>query len=298
MMLALLLLQAPPPQVLQATASELPPGLQARVEALEKAKDWAGLADLIEAQTPAVKGLLLETWLKALSKAGRHERVVAIAEAAIPQMEAGKGPRLSTARLYRAQALSALGRRAEAAEAHAENGRLGWAEGFASACVETQALGDWPGLEARGAELEKVRPTLGLAYRGEALCKQGRYPEAEPLLERAIALEGAPAMAWSNLSACRAQRSAFVEALAAADRAVALDAGCVEGHYNRGVALFGLKRYAEGRDALRAAQATGKADPALSAQIQHHIARADEYLAFQAKQAEKASGSKGKKTPR
>lgn len=269
-----------------------PSALQARVDALTKAQDWAGLADLLEAQNPKQRGAFLETWLSALTRAGRHERALEICNAALPQMEAKTGPRLSVVRICRAQVLSALGRRDEALAAHLENGRLGYTTGFEAACNEAAALGAWADLVEIGGLLAEKEPGLGKSFQGDGLAKQLRFPEAEALLEEAVKLPGHTAMAWANLACCRVERKAYAEAVGAADQALAREPGLLEALYNRGRARFGLQQYAEGRADLAAALATGKADAALTENLKTNIALADRYLAHQARTAAKGRTKK------
>ncbi len=269
-----------PPRVEQAVVTQLPPEVQTRVDGLLKAQEWPALADFIETLPPRQRGTLLETWLRALNKSQRHARLLEVTEIAIPQMEGGKGPRLTTARLFRAQALSRLERHAEALAAHAENGRLGYADGFASACAEARILQDWPVLAENADLLARTKPGLGLSLKGEALAKQLKFTEAEPVLESAVALEGHTALAWADLACCRVERQAYAEAIAAAGRALALEPQNLEALYNRGRAHFGLKQYPEGRQDFASALGTGQADPALAETLRQSIAQADRYLAF------------------
>lgn len=280
-----------PPAVVQAVGSALPPAVQSRVDQLLSAKDWPALADYLESLPPRQRGALLETWLRSLNKSGRFERLLQVCDAAIPQMEAGQGPRLTTARLFRAQALSGLERHAEAMAAHAENGRLGFPAGFESACGEARVLQDWTSLAALAGELAKTRPGLGLSLKGEALAKQLNFAEAEPVLAEAVKLEGHTAMAWADLACCLVQRQAYQEAIEAAARALALEPRNLEALYNRGRARFGLHQYQEGREDLAAALATGQADTSMAQNMRHNIELADRYLAY-AKGAGKPKSSR------
>lgn len=279
-------LPPPPPPVVQALSGELPPGLRARLDALQKAQDWPGLADLAESLPPAQRGLILETWLRALAKAGRHARLLEVCKAAIPQLDGPRGPRLSTARIFHAQALSALGRSAEAREAHLENGVLGFPTGFANACAEARNAQDWPALMACAQAWEKAHPEAPepAAWQGEALAKQGRWGEAEPLLLATTQKLSQRPMAWADLSACRFQRGAFQEAWEAASQALALEPKLLEALYNRGRAAYALQRYAEGREDFRAALELAPA-PELAEQLRSSIAAADRFLAGRARKA-------------
>ncbi len=250
-----------------------------------EAKNWPGLADHFETLGPRDRGRLLQLWFQSLHHARRWERLLAVCDAVIPQQEAQSGPRMSDARRLRALALSRLERHAEAMEAHGENGRLGWPGGFESACAEAQSLNDWKALELYGGNLAATKPGLGLSFQGEALSKQLKFPEAEPLLEKAALLPGHTAMAWADLACCRVQRQAYTEAIEAANRALALEPRNLEALYNRGRARFGLKQYREGREDLASALATGQADPALAENLRQNLDLADKYLAYQEKGA-------------
>lgn len=264
-----------------------------QVAALLKAKDWGGLAAYLEQLPPADRERHRGLQLEALRRTEQWPKLLERCEAALPRLEANTGPKLGLERLLRAQALSRLNRHREAAEAHLENGKLGFPPGFENACAEAQAIGDWKFLEGAAQALAAQKPGPGLSYQGEALCKQLRFSEAEPLLEQAVTQPGHTAMAWADLAACRVARNAFPEALDAATRALAMEPANLEALYNRGRAHFGLQQYAEGRADFAAALATGKADPSLAANIQQSIEAADRYLAYQQRKAEKAT--KGRK---
>lgn len=260
--------------------------LAPKLAEFRKTKDWIGLADFMETLTPAQRGTHLTTWLEALNRAQRWERLLAVCEACLPQLEAKTGPKLGLPRLLRAQALSQLGRHGEARLAHAENGALGYPDGYQNACAEAQLEGDWTALSEVAQKLAERKPGLGLSFQGEALCKLLKFQEAEPILERAITLPDATPMAWADLACCRVERQAYAEAIQAADRALALEPVHMEALYNRGRARFGLKQYAEGRADLAAALATGKADASLAANIRTNIDLADRYLAYQTKKSQ------------
>lgn len=256
---------------------------------LYEAKAWSKLADHFETLGPKDRGRLLNLWLQSLHHAQRWERLLAVCEAVIPQQESKSGPQMSNARSLRALALSRLGRHAEAMAAHAENGRLGFPAGFENACSEAQALQDWGALAAYAAALAKTQPGLGLSLKGEALAKQLKFGEAEPVLLEALKLAGHTAMAWADLACCRVERQAYLEAVEAANRALVLEPKNLEALYNRGRARFGLKQYREGREDLASALATGQADASMAQTLQQNIAMADRYLAYREKAPKKAS---------
>jgi len=289
------LLAQTPPQIVQSVTVELPIETRKTIDSLLNDKKWPELCDFLESLTPKQRGGVLETWLTALKKAGRHERLLQVCDAVVPQLDGPKGPRLSSARLFRAGALSALGQHAEAMAAHAENARLGLPPAFESACAEARILGDWTSLTQLAEALSATQPGLGLSLMGESLCKQLQFSQAEPILEKAILLPGATAMAWADLACCRVERQAYPEAIAAAGQALVKEPANMEALYNRGRAYFGLKQYREGSADLAAALATGQADPAMAENIRTNIALAERYLAYQKKKAQAAPKKTGRR---
>lgn len=275
------LFQAPPAPPVAAMAAPLPPGLQARLDALEKAKDYPGVADLIEGLTPRQRGHLLETWMGALAKSGRPGRLLEVCDAAIPQMDAPTGPRLSTARIFRAQALGALNRPGEAWGVHLENAILGYAPGYSNACIEARRAEDWKALVKCADAWTSAVPTAAeaMAWKGEALAKQSLWAEAEPLLRSAAQQLPTRTTIWLDLSACCFHREAFQEAWEAADRALKLDANLPEGLFNRGQAACALHRYREGRSDFAAALALKSTGPEFAQLLRSCIAAADRSLA-------------------
>jgi len=271
-MLALLLLQAPVPappapqvqsQVMGVTAGEaLPP----KLEALLKAKDWTGLADWFETVPPSTRGKFYEYWIQSLNRSQRWGRLLEVCEALQPQLEAKTGPALGTYRLYRAQALSQLGRHGESAAAHGENGRLGYPDGFPNACAEARLTEDWNALLTYSTEFLRAKPedAMAMGWNGVALTHLARLSEAEPLLRAAVSKAPANAEAWNNLGLCLNEKKAWVEALEALDKALALAPGQFEALFNRGRTRFELRRWKESRDDFRAALALRPGDPVLA----------------------------------
>lgn len=277
----------PPPQLL-----ELAPALPPSAEALRLAKDWAGLADWFETQTPAVRGRHFESWLQALQKSQRWGRLVDICEALQPQLEAKSGPRLGSYRFYRARGLSGLGRHAEAAAAHAENGRMGDPGGLANACTEARLAMEWEALLVYAGELLVQRPEhgLGLAWKGEALARLKRFSEAEPILKAALAKDPKIAYAWNNLGRCLNERKAWGEAATALDQALALDPGQLEALFNRGRARFELKQFVGSRDDFKAALALEPDNLVLA----ENLRQAERYAALPADPSPVRKGAKSK----
>jgi len=273
-MLTYLLLLAPA----QIQSQGLAPALPAKADALLKAKDWAGLADWFETVPPATRGTFYEQWIQSLNRSQRWERLLVVCEALQPQLEAKSGPRLATYRVYRAQALSQLGRHSEAALVHAENGRLGFPDGFPNACAEARLAQDWNALLAYSEELLVKRPedASGMAWKGEALARLDRLTEAEPLLRAAVAKEPKLPFAWNNLGRCLNEQKAWAEACDAFDKALALEPNQLEALFNRGRGRFELKRYKDSRDDFRAALALQPDNPVLA----ENLRQAERYAAL------------------
>ena len=272
-LLSAALVQAPQVQPQVAVS-----GLPSPMDALIKTKDWAGLADWFETVPPATRGKYYEWWIQSLNRSQRWDRLLVVCEALQSQLEAKSGPRLGTYRLYRAQALSHLGRHAEAARAHAENGRMGFSDGFPNACAEARLAQDWNGLLAFSEELLQQHPqnAFGLTWKGEALARMDRFADAEPLLRSAVERDPKNASAWNNLGRCFNGRQAWTEATAAFDKALALEPTQLEALFNRGRARFELKHYKESRDDFRAALALQPGNPILI----ENLRQAERYAAL------------------
>ncbi len=272
-----LLMVATPAQDVMAPAGPI----DAKIQALTQAKDWNGLADYFEALTPRERGQRLTGWLQALNRAQRWERLLELCNAVVPQEEAKQGPKLTLARLLRAQALSQLQRHPEAMLAHAETGRLGWADGFSNACAEARCARDWAALQSSAESIlsKASEDPKALAWRGEALAQQGKLAEAEPLLQKALALDSTQPYAWSNLARCLNERKVWKEALEACDKALGLDPRLMEARFNRGRACFELARYQEARDDFQAALTLLPGDPILL----ENLKQAQRYLDIKSK---------------
>lgn len=276
----LLFAAVPPPkppavqaQVLEADTQGLPPAMEAFIQA----DDWPGLADWFEKASPKVRRQYYEYWLQALNRSQRWARLADACQALTPQIEGRGKPRLGTYRLYRAQALSQLGRHREAMAAHAENGRLGQVEGYANACAEARLAGDWKALLAYSGAILARKPTdpEALGSKGEALAHLGRFREAQNALQRAVQANPKAAYTWNNLGRAAMQQKAWADAKAAFDRALALEPGQMEALFNRGIALFNLKQYAASRDDFKAALALRPGDPVL----QENLKQAEKMVA-------------------
>lgn len=260
-------LTPPPPPVLQGQVLDLGASqrLPARLEALLQADDWPRLADWFDKAPPRVQRQYYEYRLQALNRSQRWARLAAVCKSLLPRLEAKTGPRLSTCRLYRAQALSHLGKHQEALLAHAENGRLGQPEGYANACAEARLAGNWPALLAHSETILKEKPkdADAQAWKGEALARLGRFEESSEALRKAVKADPKAPHAWNNLGRGALQRKAWAEAKEAFDKALALQPGQMEALFNRGIAHFNLKQYAASRDDFRAALAQRPGDPVL-----------------------------------
>ena len=262
----LLAVQVPtqtPTQTVVPTNDPLPSG----IATLEKAGDWAGLADRFETLSPQERGLLIDLWMRSLKKAERWQRLVQVSEAVLAQVDAkAGGPALSPARLYRAQGISQLGRHADAYAAWSQIGTLGASYGFVNAAQEARIMGTWDDLLNQSEAMLQKQPkdAQALGWKGEAMAKLGAFTEAEPVLREALALDPRQPYSWSNLGQCLNERKAWAESLAACDKALALEPVLMEAHYNRGRALFELKRYKEAREDFRIALASKPDDAVLA----------------------------------
>lgn len=265
----LLLMQSPAAQVEHADPAQ-------QIAALQKAQQWGALSDYFETLTPKERGTNLAAWLQAMQRAERWPRLLEVCDAVIPQIEAKSGPKLTIPRLERAQALSALNRHAEAEAAHEQNGKLGYPDGFINACVEARNAQDWSGLERCSQELLKIKGDnyQALAWMGEAIARQERYDEAEPILRQALQGDPQQALAWNNLGRCLNAKHAWAEAVTCLDKAIALDPSEWEARYNRGLAQFQLGHYSESINDLKAASLANPGDP----QIRKDLASAESYV--------------------
>lgn len=257
----------------------LPQAIQAQAEALEKAQKWNALADFFESLSPKERGLFLTYWLKSLQKAQRWERMLEVCDAAIPQIEGKTGPRMGLERSLRANALSHLGRHAEALAAHQENGKLGSSASYRSACSEARLVPDWTREQACADALLALKPgdAEALAWKGEALAQQKLFKEAEPVLREAIKGDPKQPLAWSNLGRCLNERAAWPEALETLNQALALDPALPEAHYNRGRTNFELKHFQLSVEDFRVAFASNPEDP----ELKENLHQAERYLKAQ-----------------
>lgn len=101
------------------------------------------------------------------------------------------------------------------------------------------------------------------------------YAQAVEYFTKAIALDAANHVLYSNRSGALCAQSSYAEALADADKTVELKADWPKGHSRRGAALFGLARYA---DAKAAYEAAAKLEPANAAH-QESIRECEQALA-------------------
>ena len=256
-----------------------PQAIQAKGEALEKAQKWDELADFFESLSPVTRGHFLTFWLKSLQRAQRWPRMLEVCDAAIPQLEAKSGPRVGLERLLRANALSHLGRHAEALAAHRENGKLGSLASYRSACSEARLVPDWISEQTCAEALLALKSgdAEALAWKGEALAQQKNFKEAEPVLREAIKGDPTQPFAWSNLGRCLNERQALPEALEALNQALVLDPALYQAHYNRGRTNFALKHFQESAEDFRIALASSPGD----ADLVENLRQAERYLKAQ-----------------
>jgi len=243
--------------------------VEARLSALADAGDWDALCDQFEALPIETALRFRGTWVEALGRARRWERLQRLCDRLLKAPAYLKDPRRPDFLRQRARALSQLLRHAEALAAWEELGRGGDLLGRVNACQEAELQQDWPALGRNALALSKMpglKPALvgeAATWRGEALARQNRFAEAEPAFKAALAVDPNQALTWANLGRCLNERRAWPEAREAFDHALALQPGLLEALYNRGLTLFNLKRYAESRDDFRAALAQRPGDPVL-----------------------------------
>ncbi len=243
--------------------------VEARLSALADAGDWDALCDQFEALPIETALRFRGTWVEALGRARRWERLQRLCDRLLKTPATLKDPRRPDFLRQRARALSQLQRHAEALAAWEELGRGGDLLGRVNACQEAELQQDWPALARNALALSKMpglKPALvgeAATWRGEALARQNRFAEAEPAFKAALAVDPNQALTWANLGRCLNERKAWSEAREAFGHALALQPGLLEALYNRGLALFNLKRYAESRDDFRAALTQRPEDPVL-----------------------------------
>ncbi len=90
---------------------------------------------------------------------------------------------------------------------------------------------------------------MGWNGKGLALYDLKRYDEALAAYDRALALDPAYAIAWYSKGLALYALNRHDEALAAYDRDRALDPANAVAWYSKGAALYDLKRYAEALNA-------------------------------------------------
>jgi len=291
--LALALLLAPclpHQQILNVPNPTQKDPLMERIQAFKAAKDWAGLADWLETLTPKQRGVYLMDCELALSRAGRWERLGEVCFAVLAQTEAKNGPRPSMERTYRAMALFQQGMFPEAMEASALNAKLtGYASDFVAACWSAERMKDWKALEVQADAFLARHPAKGdaLAYRGEALTRQERYAEAEPVLRKALETDHSLVFAWTNLSCCLNETHRYQEAKDAADHALGRDPGYLEALSNRACAFLGLKMYREARVDYAALVDSPDTAPAIFANAKLNLTRIAAFLATGTKKAKR-----------
>ncbi|HLO67226.1 MAG TPA: tetratricopeptide repeat protein [Holophaga sp.] len=272
--------------------------IMARLDALARARDWAGQAAYIEGLPPANRLDLALNWADALVRSSQWAKLLALCDD--PALRGKDGRPLFPLRA-RAAALGGLGRYREAVVAYREMLKGGDILAALSGWNASLGAADWKAAEEFGSALAAKFPTSGeyVGMHGEALSRQGRFKEALVVLEKAAALSPRRAMTWADLGCCLNEAGRYQEAYDAASKAVELDPRNMEGWQNRGRACMGLKRYEEGRDHYAMALSLNPEDPAVAANLRHNIAAADAYLAYQARakgpaKASAKAPSKGK----
>lgn len=281
--------QAPP--VVELDSVRVGNRFDAKLQALLAAKNLAGAADLLEGAAAEDQKANRMCWLEVLGRTKRWPRLVSLCETILKEPVADPRSQILV-HLTRIQALNAQGDHRASALANLDVAALGFPKHYPAALASARVTEDWAFLQDIAARvLEKV-PGDGeaLAWKGEALVKQGNYKDAEPWLEEASRKVPDRAMVWADLAGCRQARGASVEALEAADRAIALDPATLEARYNRVCALLALKRYADAQPELAATLALAK-DSGLRATLEDLQRRTDRYLASQARKAASPSAT-------
>lgn len=229
----------------------------AKVQSLTKAKDWAGLADFIESLSPKERGRFLIQWMSSLHRAGRNDRTIQVCVAVLSQLKDPKDPQVALALEFKARSLGSLGQSTNAALAWETLGMLPGKEiNLDNAVVEARNARDWKIMarvaQARGERSPEAK-SLADGWLGEALARQNRFQEAEPLLRAALQAQPKQPFAWANLARVLNEKKAFEEAFDASGQAITLDSKLMEAYFNRGRAAFELKRYPQAVDDFRVA---------------------------------------------
>ncbi|MBK8794592.1 MAG: tetratricopeptide repeat protein [Holophaga sp.] len=262
-----------------------------RINELRKAKNWAAVADELEALPQKQRLERSYFWLESLERSGRWARLLEVCEVTVLLGKPGSNPFLTH---FKGKALSELGRHAEALAWFCEGGKKGDITAYLEASNEAQALSDWKTLLEIAEVLVDRYPTSGayLGLKGQALAKLGRYDDAELALNESVHLVPKGAMNWADLACCYNEHGKYQEAYDAAAQAVALDPRLMEGLCNRGRACFGLKRYKEGRDDYATALALNPQDAAIVRNLKLNISMADKFLAHRETKASKRPSGK------
>ena len=119
--------------------------------------------------------------------------------------------------------------------------------------TSAQRLGVFHDSRALWTETVRSNPGAWLAWNnlGRITLDEGRYPEAEPMLRRAIAIDGSQHEAWNNLGICLAQTGRPGEAQSAFQRAIALHPNDLAARANLGRSLLLSRDYAGAVAALQ-----------------------------------------------
>lgn len=254
------------PPFVQQPGPESPEAVHQRLRGLYQASDWGGLAEAIEALSPAQRGKYLAVWLQALEKAKRWEKLAQVCEGVAAQLDPQKQAQLvadlSRKRLH---ALVRLERWGEALLLCEGLGDQGETIQFLAGADYARTARDYAAMERLARKWIGRQPAAkeGPGLLGEALSRQERFAEAEPLLRQAVQLLPKDGDAWCNLGRCLNERKAWAEALEALDKAVELDPKRLEARYNRGRTRFELGRYGESAEDFEAALGMAPEDPVL-----------------------------------
>lgn len=252
------------------------PQLQKLAE-LHRAGKWEEVADAFETLAPKERGQYLGAWFQALEKAKRWNRLQEVAERVEGQF-AGKPGHVDILQ-WNLKALLKLGRRGEAARCCERLGDLGQSYFYIQAIDLARETSDWEAMDGFATKLLATRATdpIGLAVKGEALARMERFAAAEPFLQAAAPANPKDPWVLVNLACCLNERKAWAEAIAACDRALALDPKVVPARINRGRACFELGRYGDSKADYEAALAEMPGN----AMLEENLRQATRYLEAQ-----------------
>lgn len=256
-------------------------GLEARITELRAAQDWPGLRRLIDALPPTERRRRLGPLLETLTHLEEWAALRKTAEEAIGLLDRCEGPRPGEPRISLARALSGAGRHAEACRVHLENAFLGWTPGYRMACGEAREASDWKLLQ----EVSEAGLFMGmdraafLAFKGEALYRMDRYPEAATVLTESLRLDPTHANSWLHLATCHSGVRRYAEAEEAATQAIRQAPDGIGAYLFRAQLRGYLKQFAKAKEDYRKAQSLAPHDAMIQKQVQDALGSLERYEA-------------------